>query len=325
MKSNSKGNTLVVVLILMASLCAIVGAALNYTQGVTRQAQRERTNVTAQAIGDGCFELMYAEWRQICRRDAQVMPSEPYSYVDGTHSTTSPTVPYTYKYSRLTPPPTSSFSAIQVPTATMFPNVSNFTITRSAMTGANETVSNYMIQAIEPTFKLTTYDPPLSTIPTSQRPPAAYVEDNWQQERMDRDQSWFYLASADITLPTPGGNVTTKMRRIFEKRSVKPWDYLMFFNDDLELHPASTSPFTLFGQVHTNRNLYTGTPYLTFDASVPKLQGGGGGGFGGTPVGGPSGASGSAKTKGVSYGENWVQGRKRTCDGGRCFTVALFG
>ena len=192
----------------------------------------------------------------------------------------------------------------------MFPNVTNFAVTRSAITGANETVSNYMIQAIEPTFKLTTYDPPLSTIPASQRPPAAYVEDNWAQERMDRDQSWFYLASADITLPTPGGNVTTKMRRIFEKRSVKPWDYLMFFNDDLELQPASTSPFTLFGQVHTNRNLYTGTPYLTFDASVPKLQGGGGGGFGGTPVGGPSGASGSAKTKGVSYGENWVQGWK---------------
>ena len=307
MKKNKRGNTLVVVLVLLAALVGIVGAAVQYTQAVARQAQRERTNVMGQAVGEGCFDLMYACWRQICQRDAQVMPSEPFSYVDGTHGTIAPTVPYAYKYSRVTPPSTNSFSSITLPSAAMFPNVANFTVTRGAMTSANETVSNYKIQAIEPTFKLTTTDPPLSTVPVGQRPPAAFVADSWTQERVDRDQSWFYLASADITLPSPGGFVTTKMRRVFEKRAVQPWDYLMFFNDDLELHPASTSPFTLFGQVHTNRNLYTGTQYLTFNSVVPKLVGGETvGGMGGTMVGGPSGASGSAKTKGVSYGENWV-------------------
>jgi hypothetical protein len=314
MKKNDQGNTLVVVIVLLSALVGIVGAAIQYTQAVARQAQRERTNVTAQAIGDGCIDLMYACWRQICQRDAQVMSNEPYSYVDGTHGTVAPTVPYTYKYSRVTPPPTNSFNSITLPTAAMFPNITNpaFAVTRGAMTGANETVSNYMIQAIEPTFKLTTTDPPLSTVPAGQRPPAAFVADSWTQERVDRDQSWFYLASADITLPTPSGLVTTKMRRVFEKRSVQPWDYLMFFNDDLELHPASTIPLTLFGQVHTNRNLYTGTQYLTFNSVVPKLVGGEttASGMGGTQVGGPKGASGSAKTKGVSYGENWTIGWK---------------
>ena len=75
-----------------------------------------------------------------------------------------------------------------------------------------------------------------------------------------------YLASAYVTLPTLRGNVVAKVQRIFQKRQESPWNWAIFFNDPLEIHPGPI--FHVTGWVHTNSNLYTGHDSLYFDDKV---------------------------------------------------------
>ena len=65
-----------------------------------------------------------------------------------------------------------------------------------------------------------------------------------------------YVASADITLPTLKGNVVAKVRRVFQKQQLSPWNFAIFYVDPLEIHPGPL--FTVTGWVHTNSDLYTG-------------------------------------------------------------------
>ena len=76
-----------------------------------------------------------------------------------------------------------------------------------------------------------------------------------------------YLATADITLSTVGSrSVTIPMRRIFTKSLTSPWNYALFYVDDLEIHPGA--PQTITGWVHTNAKLYTAHDSLTFSSKV---------------------------------------------------------
>ena len=93
----------------------------------------------------------------------------------------------------------------------------------------------------------------------SAAPPAAYGPNKWQY-------SYFYLASVDVTVPSSTGNVTAKVRRVFEKKFDNPWMYAMFFHDDLEFQP--TTALTINGKIHTNGGLYIGTSNFTTTSSV---------------------------------------------------------
>ena len=61
-----------------------------------------------------------------------------------------------------------------------------------------------------------------------------------------------YVASADVTLPGlgPAGNVVAKVRRVFQRQQLSPWNFAIFYADPLEIHPGA--PFTVTGWVHTN-------------------------------------------------------------------------
>jgi len=78
--------------------------------------------------------------------------------------------------------------------------------------------------------------------------------------------SYNYIASADVTLPTLTGTVAAKVRRVFSKQQLSPWNYAIFYADPLEIHPGP--PFTVTGWVHTNFNLYTAHSTLTFADKV---------------------------------------------------------
>ena len=117
--------------------------------------------------------------------------------------------------------------------------------------------------------------------------------------------NWYYLASCDVTLPGPSGPVTTKMRRVFEKKLSNPFNYFMFFNDDLELQPSTTLPLTIYGAVHTNGKFYAGTgpSALTVNSTVPSLYGF----ISSYILGSPSGIT---PTGGITYADDWVTGFK---------------
>ena len=71
-----------------------------------------------------------------------------------------------------------------------------------------------------------------------------------------------------MTLPAlgPTGKVVAKVRRVFQKQQLSPWNFAIFYVDPLEIHPGA--PFTVTGWVHTNSDLYTGHDFLTFADKV---------------------------------------------------------
>ena len=75
-----------------------------------------------------------------------------------------------------------------------------------------------------------------------------------------------YLATAYVTLPAIRGNVVAKVQRVFQKKQESPWNWAIFYNDPLEIHPGPE--FHVTGWVHTNSDLYTGHDSLWFDEKV---------------------------------------------------------
>lgn len=87
------------------------------------------------------------------------------------------------------------------------------------------------------------------------------------------DLSYYYLATADVVIPTINankanlydpnspGSVVARVRRVFQKETLSLWRYAIFFNDDLEIHPGA--PMSVNGDVQTNASLYTGHSQLT--------------------------------------------------------------
>ena len=62
------------------------------------------------------------------------------------------------------------------------------------------------------------------------------------------------------------GNGGKKVRRVFQKQQLSPWNFAIFYVDPLEIHPGP--PFTVTGWVHTNSDLYTAHSTLTFADKV---------------------------------------------------------
>lgn len=87
----------------------------------------------------------------------------------------------------------------------------------------------------------------------------------------DSTTSYYYLAEVDVTANLIGGPLTTHVRRLFEKQIISPWNYAVFYDSDLEIHPGPSQVIT--GWVHTNGILYTGHAQLTFGSKVTDVQG----------------------------------------------------
>ncbi len=116
-------------------------------------------------------------------------------------------------------------------------------------------ISNITVSAVTP--QLNAIDPTASPVP-------AYGPS-------DSTQSYFYLATADVTTSTLGWPLKVKVRRLFEKQSISPWNYAIFYDGDLEIHPGPSQEIT--GWVHTNAMLYTAHDSLTFGSKVTSVQG----------------------------------------------------
>lgn len=257
----NQGSTLVVTISVVAGLLVLLGIAVEYSQTISRQAQRSRKTALAMEIADGHLEALFSSWRNIYRNtwtttsngaggtDYSILGTN-FFFTSSYNPGPAPTaIPY------MTPaavPPT-----IPAPEPTLFPNESNYQL------------SQYRIQAVDPMISLDANGNALKettfgsqsyvALSPAATPPAAYGKNKWQY-------SFFYLASVDVSVPTTTGSVTAKVRRVFEKKFDNPWTYAMFFVDDLELHP--TDPLTVTGPIHTNGSLYIGTSNFTTTSTV---------------------------------------------------------
>jgi hypothetical protein len=236
------GSTLAVVISTLAILMVIVASAIYYTTTVNRNTQRTTTLQTALAVGDSAIEVLFNNWRSTCR--------------------TSPTTLYK----------SSDFSA--VPTPSPFPNMSpsNFVKRGSGTNPAddsendpNYTISNYKVIGVDAEFNA------LPNASATPEPQLGQVSSNVSSVSPTTSASYNYIASADVTLNASFGSstqrqVVAKIRRVFTKQQLSPWNWAIFYVDPLEIHPGPL--FTVTGWVHTNSDLYTGHNTLTFADKV---------------------------------------------------------
>ena len=264
-RKNQKGNGIVVVISVIATILAILGAAVSYTGHVSRISQRSRRTALAMEIADGHLEYLFSNWRNIYRKTWTT-----YGYQSG--GTNYATVGTNYFYTAMYNPSSGcSGCAVPTPVPNMTPSVTPPQIPLPPSTyfptEANYTVSQYRIQAVDPMIDLdasgnaqqeTSWGSGnYSALPAGSVPPPAFGPNTWQY-------SYFYLASVDVSVPALGtntGTVKAKVRRVFEKKFDNPWTYAMLYMDDLEFQPSNS--FTITGPVQTNGSLYIGTSNFT--------------------------------------------------------------
>lgn len=231
------GTSLIVVISVLATLMVVVTVAFEYTHVVNRLVQRSNTLESAVAVGDGCIDLLYGNWRKICRQNGTTVGG----------------------------PPTSSFSSIPLPTAvpSPFPNIAGLTATTTDYysTGAKPpsvpNISNYKVVALNSDW---------TPMPTTSAAPSPAIGQSRGSAMDTTDAAFSYLASADVTMPSSTGNLVAKVRRILQKKQESPWNWAIFYVDPLEIHPGPD--FTVTGWVHTNGDLYTGHSTLHFADKV---------------------------------------------------------
>ena len=240
-KHKHSGSTLAVVISTLAILMAIVAVAIDSTTTVNRNTQRTTTLQNALAVGDSAIEVMFNNWRSTCR--------------------SAPTAVYK----------TSDFSAM--PTPSPFPNMpsSNFVKRGTSYDPANDefdgtyTISNYKVVGVDAEYNA------VASSSATPAPQLGQVSGNVSSVSPTTSATYNYIASADVTLNASFGSstqrqVVAKVRRVFSKQQLSPWNFAIFYVDPLEIHPGPL--FTVTGWVHTNSDLYTGHNTLTFADNV---------------------------------------------------------
>ena len=260
--NKTEASTLVVTIGVIATLLVLLGVAVEYTSQISRNTQRSRKTAAAMEIADGHLEALFTNWRNIYRTTwtttSNALGGTDLSLCGGNYFFTvsyspgpAPT-PIPFMSPAATPPP------IPLPARSLFPSEPGYA------------VAQYRIQGVDPMITLDNNGNALTeggtrgtggygALSPAVVPPPAYGPNSWQY-------SFYYLASVDVTVPAARGNVTAKVRRVFEKKFDQPWTYAMFFADDLELQPSA--PFTVNGPVHTNGNLYIGSSNFTTSSWV---------------------------------------------------------
>src|SRR5256714_1850986 len=277
--SKAHGSTLVMTIVVVSTLLVLLAVAVDYSSQMSRNVERTRKTALAMEIADGHLENLFTSWRNIYRTtwttlsnssggtDYSVLPTN-WFYTDAFKPGVTPTA---YPVAMTTPLPLTGMSptatvppTIPIPASTLFP------------TGANYTVTQYRVQAVDPMITLDTNDNAQvesgtkgngtwGPEATNAIPPAAYGP-SLGPGGYRYPYSYYYLAAVDVKVPALAGDVTAKVRRVFEKKFDLPWTYAMFFVDDLEFQPAAA--LTISGPIHTNGGLYIGTSNFTTTSRV---------------------------------------------------------
>lgn len=260
--NRTEGSTLIATVAAVATIVSLIAVAVDYSGQMSRASHRSRKIALATEIADGHLETLFTSWRNIYRTSWTTVSNNSggtdYSLVGTNYFFTSMYNPGPAPTPLANMSPSATPPIITLPARTLFPPDANYSVTQ------------YRIQAVDPMITLNATEDAMVeggtakgtggyvSLATGSIPPAAWGPNKWQY-------SFFYLAAVDVSVPALRGNVTSKVRRVFEKKFDQPWSYAMFYVDDLEFQPSS--PFTINGPVHTNGNLYIGTSNFTATAN----------------------------------------------------------
>src|SRR6202011_396308 len=167
-----------------------------------------------------------------------------------------------------TPPPIFPSPA---PTPVPYMTPANFVKRGASSDPANDeldttyTISNYKVVGVDAEYNA------LANANATPEPQLGQVGSNVSSISPTTSATYNYIASADVTLNASFGSSTqrqviAKVRRVFSKQQLSPWNWAIFYVDPLEIHPGPL--FTVTGWVHTNSDLYTGHYSLTFADKV---------------------------------------------------------
>ncbi len=234
LKTHSAASSLVVVLVTISTLMVVVAIAAEYTTNISRLVQRTSNLQSAISVADATLEQLFTNWRAICRA--------------------TPTAPL----------PTSSFSGIPLPTASQLNLPSSPTLVKAG-TAPNLT-DEYNPAYTVSNIKVVAVDGTLQPVASAGTPPTPAVGMGQTGTINTTAATYNYIASADVTLSAVTTNIVAKVRRVFSKQQLSPWNWAIFYVDPLEIHPGPS--FTVTGWVHTNFNLYTAHDTLTFADKV---------------------------------------------------------
>jgi hypothetical protein len=233
------GNALVVTLVTIATVAGFIALSLDLTSGIGRNVQRSTAMRQAINIGDAATEMGFASWRAICIANS-ASPAPSRKFFDSVNDPNVPDV------------------VLPTPSPGNFPGVKNYTLRNFSVTPLAMT-NGAAAPLAEP-----------SPIADKNATPSKVMGPNPQ------NYSYYYLASADVIVPTmtsnnaasmtDRGNVVARVRRVLEKQRANKTDKAIDYKDDLEIHPGPT--FVVNGAVHTNGNLYTGHNTLTLNGTT---------------------------------------------------------
>src|SRR5437588_3562810 len=148
--TRQKGNGLVVVVSVIATVLTILGAAVSYTGHISRISQRSRRTALAVEIADGHLEYLFTNWRNIYRTTWTTTSS------GGTADVVLATNYFFTSCPTCSPAPVSSPAPTAVPN--MNPAATPPTIPLPAKsnfpTEPNYTISQYRVQGVDPMVTL---------------------------------------------------------------------------------------------------------------------------------------------------------------------------
>ena len=220
------GSTLFVVLILMVVLTAFIGGAYEVSTTLERNVQRSIALQQAQAIGNAAVEVAFAQWKKTCIASQTLQLSSS-------------------SFATIAKPENSGVSGTTFNTTTTYYKGT----TPANGTGANwVTISNYGVVAAGANFN------PLDGSVTGTSKPTQSYDQPVTTGSGTLGSSFYYIASADVTVPVLNGTVTSKVRRIFRKKFQNPFQYAIYYNDDIESRNPPTMSIT--GKVFTNANIW---------------------------------------------------------------------
>ena len=242
-RRSQQASTLLLSVFIIALLATMLGVAFDYTANTGIASSRSQDLTGEQALAEGSLEAVFVAWKNYMVAN-QSLPIA--NYTTATNFTT------------LTAPLLTNLNAVATS--------SNYVVTALSIVAVDRSDNTLAAGQVAPTFS-SDPTPVLTSVGTGSATPTAVP--GWI------GTGYTYRASATVSkwlnkgTNTPDASRTYTLSRYFQQTDSSLFQAMLFFQNDLELHPGPS--MTLYGLVHTNANLYTAAGTggsLTFNSNV---------------------------------------------------------
>ena len=215
--SLKEGNALILAMVTIATLTGFAIGALRMTTGNSRFAFRQSKLSKAQIAADGAIDGYYAGWKTATAKE-------------GSRALTS-----------------TQLAGIATPTTSLHPGFADDRFT----------FSNQAIELCDPWGSPVDASNPNGYTSMSKLPNLGFLVYNVHGYPGMVGLTTFYRAKVRASIPpSPGMShpTSSEVRRYFEMTNVSIFQFIVYFEEDIEIHPADD--MTITGKLHTNSDAW---------------------------------------------------------------------